>query len=257
MAQFEGTISEFIKFIGGYTRNKVATLTRSYRKNIGKCEECGSRTIKLDAAHIKEKARPIITSNILNNFIYNGIIKIDLQDFEDQFIQAHLPLKNSIRILCKNCHGKYDRLDSNFVSIIDGVDTEEIELKEIEIVSTLISNSVMNKSKALEFIRDKVDVVLDNNNVVYSNVNNTVNVWWLEPNNDKFKSGFYIILNNSNGKKLFLFRIPNMAVVSPELVFEQRSDKEASKVIIPVSISDFRDKNGFSFNPFLIQTIDY
>lgn len=42
MAQFEGTIKEFTKFIGGYTRNTVQYISRNYRKKTTKCEHCGS-----------------------------------------------------------------------------------------------------------------------------------------------------------------------------------------------------------------------
>ncbi len=261
MAQFEGTSDEFVKFIGGYTRNKVQMLTRTYRRNKGKCEKCGKRTKKLDAAHIHGKERPVITSNILNNFIQESIINIDLQNFEDQFCQAHYPLKDSIIILCKECHRNYDRPEMRSISIIDDhvddFDIEKIEQQEIEIVSDLIVNAKMNKSKALELITNKVDFVLDTKSVVYSNVNSAIDVWWLEPANDKFKNGFHIILNNSNEQKLFLFKIPGNAIGSPENVFEQRSDRVASKIIIKVSDVDYKDKKGFKFSPYLIKTIEY
>lgn len=41
MAYFEGTVEEFMRFLGGYARNRVQSLTSAYRKKIGKCEECG------------------------------------------------------------------------------------------------------------------------------------------------------------------------------------------------------------------------
>ncbi|MEI8202842.1 MAG: hypothetical protein WCH34_07515 [Bacteroidota bacterium] len=260
MATFEGTSDEFIKFIGGYTRNKVQSITRTYRKNIGKCEDCGSRTKKLDAAHIKGKERPIITSNILNNFIYDGKIKIDLQVFEDQFISAHKSLPDSIKILCKECHREYDKQE-NIIEIEDeledDIDNDKIDQQEMEIVSGLIANSKMNKSKALPFFQNRVNDILNNSNVVYSNVNNTVNVWWLEPANEKFKTEFFIVLNNSDCRKLLLFQIPKNEIENPELVFEQRSDKGVSKIIIIASETEYKDKKGFDFKPYLIQTVEY
>ena len=60
MAQFEGTIKEFTKFIGGYTRNTVQYISRNHRKKTKKYQHCGSRTSKLDAAHIAENDRPTI-----------------------------------------------------------------------------------------------------------------------------------------------------------------------------------------------------
>ena len=262
MAQFEGTSAEFVKFIGGYIRNKVQTLTRTYRKNIGKCEECGcSSTKKLETAHVRGKERLVITSNILNNFIQDGIIRVDLQDFEDQLIQAHYPLADTVRILCKDCHRKYDKPNNTSLAIIEEddeeIDIEKIEQQEIKIVSDLIANSKMNKSKALDFIKDKITFGIDAKSVIYSNVNSAIDVWWLEPSNDKFKNGFHIILNNSNERKLFLFKIPEKAIDSPEKIFEQRSDKGVSKIIIKVSDVDFIDKKGFIFTPYLIKTIEY
>ena len=261
MAQFEGTSEEFIKFIGGYTRNKVQILTRTYRRSKGKCELCGRRTKKLDAAHIRGKERPVITSNILNNFIQDGIINIDLHNFEDQFCQAHYPLEDSIIILCKECHQKYDRPEMSTISVIDehidDIDIEKIDQQEIKIVSDLIINSKMNKSKALDFIKDKITFGIDTKSVIYSNVNSAIDVYWLEPSNDKFKNGFHIILNNSNERKLFLFKIPENIIVSPENIFEQRSEKGVSKIIIKVSDVDFIDKKGFKFTPYLIKIIEY
>ena len=62
MAQFEGTIKEFTKFIGPHARLKVAFLAAKYKKQIGKCEEC-SNVNSLDAAHIKGKG-----SYLINHF---------------------------------------------------------------------------------------------------------------------------------------------------------------------------------------------
>jgi len=257
MAQFEGTVDAFVKFIGGFTRNKVQTLTRTYRKNIGKCENCGSRTKYLEAAHIRGKERLALTSNILNNFITDGNLKIDLYDFEDQFCKAHDPLENTIRILCKKCHRKYDGEDTNSTSNIDEDDIAKIEQREIEIVTTLISNSKMNKGKALEFVKERSSIGMNFNNVIYSNVNSAIDVWWMEPSYDKFKQKIYIILNHSNEGRFFLFELPANTIKSPDLVFDQRKDKGAAKLIIKVSTTDFIDKNGFNLNPFLIGNFDY
>jgi hypothetical protein len=262
MAQFIGNSDEFIKFIGGYARNKVQTLTRTYRKNIGKCEECGSRTKKLDAAHVTGKERPVLISNILNNFIdEKGIITLELQDFEDQFCIAHNPIETSVRILCKECHREYDKAQNSAEPIIDEsdeeIDYEKIEQKDIAIVAKIIEDAKMNKSKAVAFVLEKTNTILDNKSVIYSNVNNTVNVWWLEPTNDKFKKEISILLNNSIKRKLFLFRIPANTIENPQVLFEQRKDKGASKITLEVSDVDFIDKKGFNFNDFLINSIEY
>lgn len=68
MPKFEGTIQEFTKFIGAYARNKVQSITRNYRREVGKCEgEHCTATSDLDAAHIKGKERPVIIANILSD----------------------------------------------------------------------------------------------------------------------------------------------------------------------------------------------
>lgn len=260
MAQFEGSPEDFIKFIGGYSRNKVQNITRSHRKKIGKCEDCDSRTKKLDAAHIIGKERPVIISNILKNFIEDGIVKIDLQEFENQFIQSHKPIEDTIKILCKTCHNIYDKSFTNSDIAIEEseeVDLEVSELEEIKIVSDLVLNSPMNKSKAIVLLSKKDGLNLNHQNAVFSNINNTANVWWLEPANSKFKDVLYIILNNSNSNKLYLFEMPKNSIGNPKTTFDQRIDKEASSILIKPSETDFIDKRGFSFNPFLIQTLPY
>src|SRR5450432_3628621 len=101
MAQFEGTIEEFMRFIGPHARIMVWNITQKHRKRLGKCEECSS-TVKLEAAHVKGKERPKIISYILSNFIENDIIKVNLQEFEDLFIKAHNPIEKTIKILCND-----------------------------------------------------------------------------------------------------------------------------------------------------------
>ena len=83
MAYFEGTVEEFMRFLGGYARNRVQSLTSAYRKKIGKCEECGSHTKQLDAAHLHGKERLVIIGEILKDFTEDGVVKIDLNVFPD------------------------------------------------------------------------------------------------------------------------------------------------------------------------------
>lgn len=97
MAYFEGTVEEFMRFLGGYARNRVQSLTSAYRKKIGKCEECGSHTKQLDAAHLHGKERLVIIGEILKDFTEDGVVKIDLNVFQEIFDQAHQPPENVIR----------------------------------------------------------------------------------------------------------------------------------------------------------------
>lgn len=260
MAHFEGTVAEFTKFIGGYSRNKVQYMTRNYRRNIGKCEGegCGSRTKKLDAAHIRGKERPIIIQNILENFYDGENIKIDLNVFEVMFKEAHDPIEKTIKILCKDCHRAYDSKApiSDFISEDeDDIDLEERDLNESEAITNLVLNSKMTKKRALEILN--INGNLNTKNTVYSSRNAAVDVWWLEPSNEKFRQDLFIILNDSVSNKLVLFKIPNNTIDNPELLFDQRSDRDASKIIIPTSNNNFVDKKGFNFKSFLITEIVY
>jgi hypothetical protein len=127
MAIFIGTIKEFNKYIGGYSRNTVQNITRKHKKEIGKCEHCGSRTKKLQAAHRKGKERPEIVCSILQNYIEDKIINIELETFEQQYLLCHQPIDEAIIVLCKKCHQEYDKNSSISVSNIS-------EDKQIEIL---------------------------------------------------------------------------------------------------------------------------
>ena len=107
MAIFEGTIQEFSKFVGAYARIKVMHIAGKHKKQIGKCEHCGSSS-GLEAVHINGKERPLIISAILAEHFDGMQVKIDLNEFEDKFVAAHLPIENTIKILCKSCHREYD-----------------------------------------------------------------------------------------------------------------------------------------------------
>lgn len=253
MANFEGTIPEFIKFIGGYSRNKVQYITRKHKLKIKKCEECNSRTKKLDAAHIKENGRKKIISDILKNFYVNENVYIDLQEFENLFVEAHEPIENTIKILCKDCHLKYD----NIKEFIENAELEiKTQLSEAEIIETLVLNGEMNKNNAIESINRK-GLLLDYKNTIFSNPNSKINVWWLEPHNDKFKNDINIVLNYPKTKTLYHFLIKSNEIINPEILFEQRNDRQASKLLIKISESEFKDKKGFDFKKYLTNEIKY
>lgn len=259
MAQFEGTIKEFMRFIGPYARIKVMQITQKYRRSIGECEECKSDA-KLEAAHVKGKERPKIISDILNNFIEDSIIKIDLREFEDLFIKAHSPIEKTIKILCVDCHRKYDKSE-NISDYIpeeqDDLELEKVEIIETQIVSNLVHNSVMNKTKAINHIIKEIHADLNFRNTIFSNPGSSLDLWWLEPSNDKFNSGFYFILNNAEKHKLLLFKIPQGAIENPKAEFRQREDKGVSQIIIPISETHYVDRKGFKFDSFLINEIEY
>ena len=138
MATFEGTIQEFTRYIGPYTRIKVSHIASKYKKTKNKCEECGSSEF-LDAAHIRGKERPLLIANILGEFMEDGIIKVDINEFVPRFIEAHLPIESCIRILCKKCHRDYDAIMKK------NTDKELTEVDESKLIESLVNNQ-MNKS---------------------------------------------------------------------------------------------------------------
>jgi hypothetical protein len=254
MAYFEGTISEFTKFVGAYARLKVAFLAAKYKKQVGKCEDCGSQT-GLDAAHVKGKERPLLIANILSEFIEDDIIKIDLNEFEQRFVEVHLPIESTIRVLCKECHRKYDRGMKEKKSAPKKVIMDD----ENNAIENLIKNQ-MNKSKAMRIAYNNHLSSLTNANTIFSNIILVQDGWWLQPFNDKFENDLYMILNDDRAKKLYMFRLPAKTITNPSAHFKQRNDKyrsNCSDIYIPTSGTGFKEKNGFDFSKFLIATIPY
>lgn len=265
MAQFEGTIVEFMRFIGPHARIMVWNITQKHRKKIGKCEECASN-IKLEAAHVKGKERPLLIANILSQFKEDEVIRIDLNEFEERFIEAHLPIESTIRILCNPCHKKYDNSKQ-----IHEIVPEEIEvdnpaglvkyaLEEGKIIQNLINEKEIDKTKAINISKTKSLTSLHLSNTLFSNINAVQNVWWLEPNNKKFASDLYFILNNDQSRTLFVFKLPANTIRNPAEHFKQRNDDSrtnCSDIYIPVSGIKFHDKKGFDFSKYLIEKIEY
>ena len=105
---YKGSEKDFNKYFSGYCRNLVQKLTKSYKLKIGKCEHCNTSEGQLDAAHLHGKERKEIIKKILSNYTKDSITKINLNDFEEKFIEAHTPIEETIKILCKRCHKKYD-----------------------------------------------------------------------------------------------------------------------------------------------------
>ena len=105
---YKGNKKDFNKYFSGYARNLVQSITKKYKKEIGKCEHCGVSNLVLDAAHINGRGRKDIIDNILKKFRSGDIVEVNLMDFEKMFIIAHQPINQTIKILCKKCHRAYD-----------------------------------------------------------------------------------------------------------------------------------------------------
>jgi hypothetical protein len=113
---YKGSEKDFNKYFSGYCRNLVQKLTKPYKVRIGRCEHCDTSEGQLDAAHLHGKERKEIIKKILSNYTKGSVIKINLNDFEAKFIEAHTPIEETIKILCKGCHTKYDNNEDSTVS---------------------------------------------------------------------------------------------------------------------------------------------
>ena len=107
--RFIGNEKEFNKYLGPHFRNLVQRITKSYKLQIGQCEKCGEKNKQLDAAHVHGKERKEIINSILKDFTVRDSMEINLNVFEERFIEAHNPIKSAIKILCKECHREYDK----------------------------------------------------------------------------------------------------------------------------------------------------
>jgi len=107
MASFVGTKEEFKKYVGPMLRNLVQQLTKKHKMEIGKCEHCGTSE-NLEAAHKQGKDRGALIDSILNNYTNNNVVTIDLANFEQHFRNEHKRINDTILILCRTCHSKYD-----------------------------------------------------------------------------------------------------------------------------------------------------
>jgi hypothetical protein len=265
MAYFVGTIREFTKFLGAYARIKVMHLAAKHKKVIGKCEHCNADNKTLEAAHINGKERPVLITNILSQFVEDDIVKIDLHEFEERFIDAHYPIENTIKVLCKKCHRIYDNakiIHENIplnAEVRNVLEIENYEANETDLIEKLVSKS-MSKSQAIDLANQKLQLQLKNDNTLYSNINASKDVWWLEPYNDKFNSQLNFILHDAPSRKLFVFIIPARTIKDPDKQFHQRNDKiksNCSQIIIPVSGLMFIDRKGYDFTAFLVKEIQY
>src|SRR5688500_5285816 len=116
MSKFEGTTKEFHRYIGPRIRNLVQSITKGYRRDLGKCEREGcTATEKLEAAHLHGRERPTLIVEALNGYIHDDRIKVDLITFEERFKELHYPLHETIKILCCKCHREYDRNNTSRV----------------------------------------------------------------------------------------------------------------------------------------------
>lgn len=106
MVKFFGTLPEFNRYLGGYCRNKVRYITTKQRKfHNGIFEHCHRRA-ELQSAHITGFERSKIIENI---YIKLYKERLELEEFQEAFIKAHMPIEEYFLFLCHVCHTKYDQ----------------------------------------------------------------------------------------------------------------------------------------------------
>lgn len=147
MASFIGTFDEFIKYINPRAKNVVNSITRNYKSEKGKCEHCGSTANTLEAAHVTGRERPKIIEEILDEFRNGEIITVDLEVFENLFLQAHDPINEIILVLCRTCHNEYD---SKQQETIISSDFDEITAETVD------KDQLMSNSQITDAIRELV-----------------------------------------------------------------------------------------------------
>jgi hypothetical protein len=121
----------------------------------------------------------------------------------------------------------------------------------------------MNKKKAIEIANKEGFVATTTSNSIFANVNSSVNVWWLEPNNQKFNNDLYFLLNNNKEfpSELSILKIPAGTIKSPETILRQRIVNEKTKSSIEIVVNKdnhFIDrKSDFDFSTYWVNTINF
>ncbi|MDA9267532.1 hypothetical protein N9P66_04080 [Salibacteraceae bacterium] len=145
--RFIGTKEDFNKYLSGYCRNLVQKITKAYKLQIGQCEKCEEKNKQLDAAHVHGKERREIINSILKDFTMRDSMEINLNVFEERFIEAHRPIKSVIKILCKECHREYDN------------DIAHKPVNRERVINSIIKNNSHYDSSRLLFKRDVIEAL--------------------------------------------------------------------------------------------------
>ena len=106
---FRGSFADFKRYVGPKCRNAVNIFCKSERESHhGICEYCGQKA-ELQSAHITD--RPIIMHNILEATykVDDDYYDVDLDAFFDLFKKEHMPIRDKIFFLCKDCHDNLDK----------------------------------------------------------------------------------------------------------------------------------------------------
>ncbi|KAB1068827.1 hypothetical protein [Methylobacterium planeticum] len=112
MARFQGSIYEYINFVGPSIANLIQRYSRPYKKEINNiCQACG-KVSTLQAAHRWGCSRPEVILQALIPFGAPDRIDCDLQEAQDAIMTLHKerPIELTFGFFCKPCHDEYDEV---------------------------------------------------------------------------------------------------------------------------------------------------
>ena len=265
MSHFKGTFEEFYKIINPLTRNLVANMSRKAKKHTT-CSNsgCNKRTT-LQAAHISGKERPTIVANIICEMLNkvqidkDDMIDVNLNLFLQKFVEEHTPLEKSIKILCRECHIKYDKENkTEFKDVINIDNTEEEEATDIAFEEAVLAAIATRAKKDIISIVDKkIKNFFTNDTCFFANVNKNNIVWWVEPNRKKFL-GSWMLLNNADKKEVHIFRISDDTFFEKLQIRKDKKNLYRLEIFIDKAPDNFKEKySEFDFKRFYVQTIKY
>ena len=260
MSYFKGTFEEFYKIINPLTRNLVANMSRKAKQHTT-CSTpgCNKRT-SLEAAHLAGKSRPTITADIVRKMIGkkdldNGIIEIDLDVFLQKFVEEHTPLEKSIKILCKECHKKYDKENNVEFNDVINIDNIEDEATDEDFKEAVLST--MKKEDIRALVAKEVKDFSFSDSCFFANVNKTKAVWWVEPNKDKFNNS-WLLLNNTEKKEVHLFKMDSKLSTEKLKTRKDKNNQYKLEILTENAPNSFKDRfSGVDFKEFYVQTVKY
>ena len=255
---YKGSKKDFNKYFSGYGRNLVQSITKSHKTKIGKCEHCGVANTELDAAHVYGKERKEIINNILSDFSKGKVVEVNLDEFENRFIAAHEPIKETIKILCKKCHRDYDNDKSKTATLkspkeiikpILSPGQNKTQIKQLKVKQR------PNKTKIINYIKNVSGEIINNNNFNISTINKT-GKYSVEPNQNCLNSDWHLCLINTKKQTIYYFLIPSKSAIYEKLYF--REDKNKYRLLFETTDKKFTESSCHEhFRKFLKEDIKY
>ncbi len=135
--------------------------------------------------------------------------------------------------------------------------TEQLEQLKNE---TSESDNVeeMNKSRALALIRKHGYILANNKNTTFASKNKGANTYWANPSKKILNQTWFLILNDTQNKMLYVFEIPRNKISLDELKF--RTDKTDDKIDLQLeygNLSFIDTRSKIEFDEYLREHISY